>query len=92
MDNKDGVDVFASRCRIGEMAARTTTKFGTVTLHVGASSSSNLRQWHGGIFSCEAESFVTTNLQNVTFDLVDLYMLKLSEDCTECAPSFYMNT
>ena len=34
------VDVVDSRCRIGEMAARITTRLGTVTLQVGASSSS----------------------------------------------------
>ena len=34
------VDVVDSRCRIGEMAARITTRLGTLTLQVGASSSS----------------------------------------------------
>ena len=37
------MDIVDSRCRIGEMAARMTTKLGTVTLQVGLATPTNLR-------------------------------------------------
>ena len=67
-------DVFDSRCRIGQMAGQITTRLGTVTLQVVTSSLVNLRLWHGCIFSSVPERFLTINIKNVTFDLVDLYL------------------
>ena len=78
-------DFFESQCRIGKMAGRIMTihVLGTVTLQVGASSSMNLRPWHGGIISSVAQTLLTTNLQNVLVDLsFYCYILYL---CSACA-------
>ena len=52
------------------MAERITTRLGTVTLQVVPSSSSESQT-----VAFSPASFLTTNLQIVTFDLVDLFLL-----------------
>ena len=51
----------------------TTDKVSTLSRRDVASSSSEFRLWHGCISLNVALSFLTTNLQNVTFDRGDLY-------------------
>ena len=79
------------------MAEQITTTLGTVTLQVVTSSSSESQTVAWLHFLQRGQKLLTTNLQNVTFDLVDLFlllllpasMLELSEDCTECTPSLW---
>ena len=90
----DVVDVVVdSRCCISPMAELLTTKLSTSTLRDVTSSPSDSSE-SCCIFSSVALSFLTTNLQNVTVDIGDLFLvidivatkhwptswLKLSED------------
>ena len=73
------VDIVDSRCRSGAMAEQIAARLGNVTLQVETSHPSEfytVAYIHvAAFFSSMAESFLTTTLQNVKFDLVDLFLL-----------------